>query len=73
IKVNYFANALTVFLRDDQIGADLKIFDLQGKLVMEESIEGLYSFPLGNEPKGTYILTIEDKIGRKEKLKLVNF
>lgn len=73
IKVNYFANALTVFLRDDQIGADLKIFDLQGKLVMEESIEGLYSFPLGDEPKGTYILTIEDKIGRKEKLKLVNF
>jgi len=71
-KVNYFEGALTVFLRDEHVAADVRIFDLSGSLIFEQKVEGLYSYRLGDHDRGMYILYIEDELGRVHKERLIN-
>lgn len=72
VKVNYFEGTLTVFLRDDQIPASIRIFNFQGNQLFDQKVEGLYSYRLGDHEAGVYIFYIEDELGRIHKERLVS-
>ena len=71
IRVNKEANAITVLLKNNAYQTELYLFNLAGQLVYQIPVEGISSFRLDDFQAGTYVLVVQDELGRRYQEKVV--
>lgn len=72
-NVNFEQGIFTVLLTHQNIETHLLITSLEGKVIFDEQISGISSFPLRDHPTGVYLYKVEDSAGRILKDKVLNF
>ncbi|MEX1003443.1 MAG: T9SS type A sorting domain-containing protein [Crocinitomicaceae bacterium] len=71
VKINYDGNVLYTLFKNPQIAAKLQIFDLNGKLVMEEQVSGTFSYSLNDLRAGIFIVKVSSETGQTEVQRII--
>lgn len=70
VRINFEENVITILLKNQHYSSNVMIYDLNGKLILNETVSGIYSTSLNRLQDGIYLAVVTDESGRKEVKKI---
>lgn len=72
-NINFAQGVLTVLLENPHLETNMQVYNVEGKLIYDQTLEHITSVPLRSYPNGAYIVIIRDENDRILREKLVKY